>query len=362
MNPFTNPDSFVLPSMNRVRLVDLPGIYVPLAWQNKTGYQLLGSTALIEQICRKTAVFQLNPHAPNLIRQFDTCFDSEEVRVRETAVAIAKEYGRKLAYHQLVLKRGDAINRVVRPDWQAVHWAHWAQIEQVWLGGGLMAGHLGKIAAVEAQTFIREHGFLDYSLTVSPFAANLPLVGAARTAPVEAQSMLVFDFGQTSIKRGIAQYEAGQLVTLQVLTNMPAQCPSFWFTPNRQFAEQTRDRILRVVKESWLEAQAAGHKLSHTIALVLACYLLNGQPREEDWGCYGRLQQFSPHLQTYLGEQVSEQLGQAIQIELLHDGQAATLPYAETQHRAVMTFGTALGIGFPSVSDAHLRPFAPHFA
>ncbi len=177
----------------------------------------------------------------------------------ETAVAIAKEYGRKLAYHQLVLKRGDVINRVVRPDWQAVHWAHWAQIEQVWLGGGLMAGHLGKIAAAEAQAFMRQHGFPDYLLTVSPFAANLPLMGAARTAPREAQSMLLFDFGQTSIKRGIAHYEAGRLVKLESLPSLPSECPYLWFSRDESLAVQTRDRILRVVKETWQEATTYGH-------------------------------------------------------------------------------------------------------
>ena len=360
-NPFTNPDSFVLPSMNQVRLVDLPGIKIPLAWQNKTGYQLLGSSALEEQIRRKTAVLHLNPQSPNLIRELDACFESDDEMVRETAVTIAKEYGRKLAYHQLVLKRGDAVNRVVRPEWQDVHWAYWAQIEQVWLGGGLMAGNLGEFAAAEAQAFIWQHGFPDYSVTVSPFAANLPLIGAARTASADAQSMLLFDFGQTSIKRGIAHYKAGALVKLEALPSLPSECPYLWFSRDESFAAQTRDRILRVVKETWQEATISGHILSNRVAVILACYLLHGQPRHEDWGCYGRLQQFSPHLQTYLAEQVSEQLGQPIQIELLHDGQAASLPYAGIPYQAVMTFGTALGIGFPLASDTHLFSITAQF-
>lgn len=343
--------------MNRVRLVDLPGINIPLAWQNKRGDQLLSRRALLGQILRKTAVLQLNPHSLDLIREFDACFESEDDDVVETAVSIAKEYGRKLAYHQLVLKRGDAVNRVVRPAWQDVHWAYWAQIEQVWLGGGLMAGHLGSIAAAEAQTFIRQHRFPDYSLTVSPFAANLPLLGAARTASADAQSMLLFDFGQTSIKRGIAHYKAGALVKLEALPSLPSECPYLWFSRDESFAAQTRDRILRVVNGTWQEATTSGHILSNRVAVILACYLLHGQPRHEDWGCYGRLQQFSPHLQTYLAEQVSAQLGQPIQIELLHDGQAAALPYAGTPHTAVMTCGTALGVGFPPESADHLRSY-----
>jgi hypothetical protein len=244
--------------MNRVRLVDLPGIQIPLAWQNKSGFYLLSAASLLAQIRRKTAVLQLNPHTPDLIHQFDACFVSADERVRETAVAIAKEYGHKLALHQLVLKRGDAINRVVRSAWQTVHWRYWAQIQEVWLGGGLMAGHVGAIAAAEAQTFIREHGFPEYSLTVSDFAAHLPLVGAARTAPSAAQAMLVFDFGQTSIKRGIAQYDGQRLQKLETLPSLPSACPALGFSRDELLAIQTRDRILRVVSETWLQAEQSG--------------------------------------------------------------------------------------------------------
>lgn len=363
-NPFTNPDSFVSPSMNQVRLVDLPGLQVPLAWQNKSGYQLLGKPVLEAQIRQKTVVLHLNPESPDLIRQFDTCFESQDEWVRETAVAIAQEYGRKLAYHQLVLKRGDVINRVVRPAWQDEHWAHWAQIERVWLGGGLMAGNLGKVAAAETQAFIRQHGFPAYTLQVSDNAANLPLLGAARVAPSQARSMLVFDFGQTSIKRGVAHYEAGHVSELEPLATVPANCYMRWVSKephfaelSRQLAEKTLARLLQVIDATWAEAKAKGCELSDTIAVILACYLLNGQPRPEDWGCYGRLQQFSSHLQTYLTEQVSSQLDQPVQIRLLHDGQAAALPYAGKSNSAVMTFGTAIGIGFPPRFSATLRPF-----
>jgi hypothetical protein len=50
-------------------------------------------------------------------------------------------------------------------------------------------------------------------------------------------------------------------------------------------------------------------------------------------------------------------VAQPIQIELLHDGQAAALPYAGKPHQAVMTFGTALGIGFPPESATNLRSY-----
>lgn len=346
--------------MNRVRLVDLPGLNVPLAWQNKTGFQLLGQQALRQQIQRQTAVLHLNAHDPHLFHQFDACFDSPQVSVRETALDIAREYGRKLAYHQLVLKRADAVNRAVRPDWQAAHWRFWAQIEQVWLGGGLMAGRLGPLAAAEAQAFMRQHGFPDYTLTVSEHAASLPLLGAARTALPSTRAMLVFDFGQTAVKRAIAHYQNDVLVDLLPLPGLPADCTNIGWSREKRLAEQTRDRILQVVAQTWSEigSESTGRPLADTVTLVLACYLLNGQPRPEDWGCYGRLQLFGPNLAAYLSQQIGQRVGRDIQVQLLHDGQAAALAYAGQSHSAVITFGTALGIGFPEDDDACLRPTA----
>ncbi len=343
MNPFTDAAPFVIPSMNRVRLVDLPGVPIPLAWRSKTGYQLLGSRALAAQIRRQAKSLRLPANLPDadLIRRLDACFTGSAAAAR-TAQCIAEEYGRKLALHLLTLLRGDPVNRVVRPDWQAAHWDYWAKIRTVYTGGGLMAGHLGPTAVATAQDFIRRHGFPDVTVAVPPHAAHLPLYGAARLTPPDAP-MLVFDFGQTAVKRALA-YSSTRL---DLLPSLPTPCSDISFSRAAAAAAQTRDRLLDLVAETWTAVTASGAAPGSHIAIVLACYLLNGQPRPEDWGCYGRLQHFAPHLQTYLSQQLSWRLRRPIQVRLLHDGQAAALPFAGQQHTAVITFGTALGIGFP---------------
>ncbi len=342
MNPFTDTAPFVIPSMNQVRLMDLPGIPIPLPWRSQTGYQLLGTPALAAQIRRQAKQLSLPADTPDadLIRQFDGRFTDGRTAVPPIARAIAQEYGHKIALHLLTLLRGDPINRVVRPGWRAEHWAFWAQIRTIYTGGGLMAGHLGPIAAATAQDFIRRHGFPDVTVTVPPHAAQLPLFGAARLTP-PAAAMLVFDFGQTAVKRAIAQSPHH----LDLLPSLPTPCAA---APD---AAALRDRLIDIVADTWTAAAAQAIPLADSLAIVLACYLLNGQPRPEDWGCYGRLQQFAPHLQTYLSQQISQRLNRPLRVTLLHDGQAAAMPFAGQAQTAVITFGTALGIGFPPASD-----------
>jgi len=334
--------------MNQVRIVDLPGLQIPLAWRSQTGYQLLGSRALAAQIRRQAGLLDLpaNLSDPDLIRWLDPCFTQEDQIVRAVAQAIAEEYGRKLTLHLLTLLRGDPVNRVVRPDWQAEHWDYWAQIRTVYTGGGIMAGHLGPIAAATAQAFIRAHGFPAFTVAVPPHAVHLPLYGAARLTPPDAP-MLVFDFGQTAVKRAIA-YSPSHL---ESLPSLPTPCARLPFGRHEAAAAHTLNRLLDIVAETWTAVTASGISLTHQIAIVLACYLLDGQPRPEDWSCYGRLQQFTPHLQTYLSQQLSQRLRCPIQAHLLHDGQAAAMPFAGQKQTAVITFGTALGIGFPPETD-----------
>ncbi|MCB8986778.1 MAG: hypothetical protein H6661_03395 [Ardenticatenaceae bacterium] len=167
----------------------------------------MGSRALAAQIRRQAGLFHLPATLPDadLIRRLDACFTEGDQTIRTAARAVAEEYGRKLALHLLTLLRGDPVNRVVRPGWQAEHWAFWAQIRTVYTGGGLMAGHLGPTAVATAQDFIHRHGFPNFTVAVPPHAAQLPLYGAARLTPPEA-AMLVFDFGQTAVKRAVAYF------------------------------------------------------------------------------------------------------------------------------------------------------------
>jgi len=64
-------------------------------------------------------------------------------------------------------------------------------------------------------------------------------------------------------------------------------------------------------------------------------------------GIYMQANLVTDNLEDELGRRVSAELGRPITIKLLHDGTAAAATFAGERHTAVITVGTALGIGFP---------------
>ena len=342
-NSFFEED-FISPSLNRVLIVALPGGGLPDEVQDKSGYELLSAAALMVRVQARAAALGLSPDASDLLRQFDGCFTAVSPTIRLISEEIAEAYGRFLGYLLLTLKRGDPANRAARPAWDARHWSFWAGINTIWVGGGLVAGHLGPIAVREAERVLHDAGFSNYTVNLSPHGAELPLFGLSRLAPVRAQAMLLFDFGQTAVKRAIAEYKAGELTHLHRLPTLPTPCESVHQSSRSlEAVEAFADRFLTIISQTW---QGVERPLSATIGVSLACYLRDGQPPPLEMGCYGRLQLLSDNLQSYLADRLSQRLGQPIQLHLYHDGTAAALAYGGSGGTAVLMLGTAVGIGF----------------
>ena len=360
-NPFLQRPFPVIPSLNQVRIMDLPGVAVPPWVKGKSGLELLSSFALRQRIVAEAATLQLDPADDQLLPKFDSCLTAVSAQIRTAAHKIAEEYGRSLAYLLLTLKRGDAINQQARADWQPQHWAFWAQIETVWLGGGLLAGHLGQTAVPLARELIQQNGFPHFRLELAPNGRHLPLLGAARAAAPGTTTQLLFDFGQTAVKRAIAHYQDDSLTRLTLLPNLPAPCLNVLRpSQNRDDIVQFADWLLDLLAATWRETAASHPDLSLAVAICLACYLLDGQPRPEDSGCYGRLQHLTPNLQQFLTDGLRQRLDHELAVGLWHDGTAAALSQAGSAQTAVITCGTAMGIGFPPEHGPFL-PIAPTF-
>ncbi len=367
-NPFLHNDPFITPSINRVRVVDLPGIVLPEAVRGRLGYEFLSAAALAGRIRRQAGVLGLNPDRPDLIRAFDGCLTATSAALStgvfpqnlRVASSICQEHGRFLGYLLLTLKRGDPANRAARPDWDGRHWAWWAQIETVWLGGGMVSGHLGPIMAEAAQTVVRDGGFPDFAVYVSPYGRNISLAGAARMAQNEknlrhprssTSQSLVFDFGHTSVKRAVAQFADGRLQTLIPLPSLPAPCePYDYHGWSLGASEETLRGMVTAVAQTWQDAHQQGRTLGPIIVISLACYLQNGHPipAHLETGCYARLQTLTGHLESFVREQIRSALAQPVQVKLVHDATAAAMAYEGWRKTAVITLGTSLGIGFPS--------------
>ena len=346
-NPFTRYPRPVSASLNQVRVAVLPAGITDENLIGKTGYGLLSKQVLLDRIQSRMAALQLPAHLTDPFRGFDHCFVHDEPFVRLTAKQVAGQYGRCLATLLLTLKEGQPANRAARPEWGDAQWAYWYTINQVWLGGGLMAGHFGRHVLAEAQRLFKAAGYRKYRLNLTKHPAHMPLIGTISTLLPETEIALLFDFGQSQIKRAVALLANGKLQKLHLLRPLPAACGPL-LKPGRNLgrAKAHMEHITLVFSLTWHQIQAASWQPQQIVA-ALACNLYQGHPGPEEWGCYGRLQALTPNLQNHLAAQLEQITGRSLPFHLIQDAKAAALAHRGARHAAVITLGSAIGIGFP---------------
>ncbi len=339
-------------SLNRVRLIDLPGLAVDADVKGKTGFELVSAAVLTRLIRQHAAGLQLDPTLRDdaLRLALDPCFVSPDATVRAAAEAIGRRIGRNLGYILLTLKRGDAVNQAARAEWDDSYWRHWGTIKRVWLGGGLVGGRLGPVARDAALAVIEKAGVGDYSLQISPHAPMLPLLGAARYAPPTCKTALVLDFGQTMIKRAWVVYENAEMVELHRLPSLPSGWTEIEQASDDpvQQATQLFHQMISIIAAAW---RRAGMLPGSPILASVAAYVQDGHPMLAQGGAYVQLRHITDHVQTELARRLGAHLGEGIDVSLIHDGTAAAATFAGMKNTAVITIGTAMGIGFPPPAD-----------
>ena len=350
-------------SFNAVRIIDIPGADIDPEVKGRTVYELISSRALTLLIRERAVALGLPPERNDLPFLLEGCFNAANPAVRAAAADLARAFGRRLGAALLALRRGDALNRAARADWDAAHWRYWSTISQVWLGGGLVGGRLGPLAAEEAEAVLAANGFPEYRVWLSPYGAYLALLGVARCIASHNRTGLVFDFGNSFIKRGYVTFREDVLTGLHCLPRVQSSCGDYVRgEQNRVFAQRLANSMAVVMAASRAEVMAEGISLHPTIGACLACYLHDGQPEADDRGCYNPLAMLSDNLQDFLATQISARSGATAELTLRHDASAAALVYAGQPDSAVLTLGTAVGIGFPPPTAAGLQLLAERVA
>ncbi len=262
-------------------------------------------------------------------------------------------------YVILALRRGDPVNRRARPDWDDSYWAHWAAVTTIDIAGGLVSGQLGPQVVAHASHTVRQAGMDDCTIRLAPNPALLPLIGAARTVSPTCRVGVVFDFGQSFVKRACARYDNGVLTSLNLFPPVPIRdiTSIIRAEPTVAQVQQLGECMVALMAATWRIAEGDGYHPDPAFCASIASYMLDGQPLPRQGGPYAALHLLSPNLEQWLARHLSEHLGRPIAVRLIHDGTAAARAQAGTAHAAVITLGTALGIGFPPPAQG-LRPIA----
>ena len=363
--PFTPPHV----SVNRVKIMDLPGLPIDDKVRGQMAYHLLSSLAVMryareraEALELPAAFFQDTTQTRlELPRFVDGCLTSPHESVRAAAQAIGQRLGRNLGYILLTLYRGDAVNRAARPDWTAEDWEHWAKIERVRLGGGLMRGALGELIVRFARDCLAEHGYAGQpQVERSLYGEMMAVLGAGRYLPASTRAALCLDFGQTTIKRACLEFEDGVMVRVCRFKSLVRDVDELPTTATLGPAagRKVLDMMRRATAQTLHEAVASRITPDADLMLSVAAYVQGGRLLGN--GLYASLNALADDARPLLADAIHAKTGRAMRVHLIHDGTAASTLYAGAPNAAVIVVGTALGIGFPPATDSDLRPLAPN--
>lgn len=358
--PSTPPNA----SINRVTIVDLPGLPIDVEVRKQKAYHLLSAFALIALARRYATALKL-PEAylqdseetrRELPEFVDRCLGSLDVVARDAAQSIARRLGRNLGYILLTLQRGDAPNRAARQDWTGLEWQNWSRIRTVYVGGGIMQGELGRLIVFYARELLSELGYGEFlSVERAAFAAGMSLVGSARYLPPYAQHALGFDFGQTFVKRACFTIGGGDsLVEMALFPPLPVS----WDWQNDPAAGEGIDpqHVLEFVAGSIAQTlslcEERGLSVAPDTMVCIAAYVREGLLLGN--GLYARMRLLAEDARPLIAAAIQKQVKREVRIHLIHDGTAAAALYAGIPDSAVLVIGTAIGVGFPPVQDVDL--------
>jgi hypothetical protein len=340
-------------SLNRVRIVELPGVAAEPEVLGRTAYELLSAEALAEIVRQHADALGLvgvsAAEPADLLPRFDRCFADDEMTVRATAEAIARRCGRRLGSLVLTLRRGDAANRRARPDWDDSYWAHWAAVRTIHIAGGVVTGNLGPRLVEHAARTLADAGMTDCDVRVASWPVLLPLIGAARTAGPASVAAVVLDFGQSFVKRGHAHYQDGTLTELHLLPSL-SSCVcrhAQWRGADPGAGAAPGDFMATVMADIWQAARALNHPLTPMLVASFASYVRDGQPLPRQGGPYAALLTLPDNLARWLSDRspiVSDSRSRSSCSMTARRRRART---PGESHAAVIMLGTALGVGFP---------------
>jgi hypothetical protein len=351
--------------LNRVRVIDLPGVPMDEEVRGQRGFDLISVPAMARYARVHAAelalpeAFQHDSRATRaeLPHFIAAALTGAGTAANVAAQAIVRQLGRNLGHLLLALHRGDQVNRDAREDWTAADWERWAHIERVWLAGGLTSGALGDGIVHYAREWLVEAGCGDaMDLRISPQRGLTSLVGSARYLPHVDGYCLAFDFGQTAIKRSLVGIKGEAIDELALLppVRAPRERPAFPDPDPAETARRQKAFMTGTICVSLTVAQERGATLLPDIMVCLAAYVDGG--RLVGLSDYNSLMALTDDVRVLLADAIAERTGRAYAIHLIHDGTAAAAVFAGQPNTAAIALGTALGVGFaPHSADGLLE-------
>ena len=269
----------------------------------------------------------------------------------EEALRIARKFGNRLGMLFLLLKTGLPENRAAREDWSDEHWAYWANVDTIYLVGGIASGRMCDYMLEVVRELFEKTNLPMYHIVRDSNSSEIGARGCLTQVAGTEDVHLLFDFGQTSMKRLIVvRHEDDEE---QELIKLPSKKSIHmdWYIKDdkerRRQAEELHRYIVNNIVETYNEALKYG-TIGWEIIISIASYVKDGKIYDARSG-YAKLCELSDNYAGYLAATLEILLDRSIMVKLVHDGTAAALYYKGAENAVCITAGTAFGVGFPEI-------------
>ncbi len=335
----------------------------PLA--GKSAQDIFSTSLFIQEIKKSAKKLQIKVSAleeKSLPLHLEDSLESSDPYVRAAAHDILKLFGERLAVILLCLKEGSPENRTARPDWSDEEWAYWNSLKHIILVGGLASPPLGEHLKYYVEQVFKASGKHPYTIILgkdstyaglrgcATYLRNSPdnIPGGAFASNSPAQVNLIFDYGQSFIKRSYVVMEGQELKDIIILgktlsrhVDWDIKDPALEETEAHALNQYFLETIGRTVRE----VEARGLAIRPHIILSIANYVKDGKIANR--GGYGKLRLIAPNYALYLSTCLKEYFNRDFYFTLLHDGTAMAAGYADYKQSVCISLGTAFGVGFP---------------
>lgn len=343
----------------------MPACTVVQPLTGKSAQDIFSTDLFIQEIKNSADKLQINISSleeKSLPLYLESSLESDNLDVRTAAHDILKLFGERLAVILLCLKEGSSENRRARPDWTKEEWDYWNSLKHIILVGGLASPPLGEQLKYYVEQVFKASGKNPYTIVLGRDSTYAGLRGCTtylRNMPVnEAESIpetvslpqvnLIFDYGQSFIKRSYAVME-GQKVKDIVILGKTLSRHVEWDIEDPALEEKEARALnryfLETIARTVHEVENRGLFIRPHIILSIANYVKNGEIANR--GGYGKLRLIAPNYAEYLSMCLKERFGREYCFTLVHDGTAMAAGYADYEESVCVSLGTAFGVGFP---------------
>ncbi len=334
MNPFKK-DNQMLP------IASINSVYV----DDTLASDLFRPSILIDEIMKHKEEFGLIgvKDTTQIFMRFNELLNSEYDTFNRKALYIAEDFGNRLAKVLVTLKKPSPKSISNRKNWNSTHWDFWEGIQHIYLVGGLTSPILTKIFYARILQAFKANDIENLTITFIEGSQNLGTKGLA--TKVQNGRFLLFDFGQTKIKRAYHVKSNSKIDIDNVLSVVDSK---YLFYKNRSDEEikKIAFKLHNFIKNTIIQTMKEVNFQGDTILMSIANYVFNGSIYGARGG-YGKLSYLGENYETILTDSLSKHFNKKINIKLYHDTSAMALLFQGKPDSAVISLGTAFGVAFP---------------